>query len=75
MQVLCWKLSHRLYTLFLKISKYHYFSLFQIKKRAQLPVRVGGCNIGVGEWEIQTTGCEIGYKDILHNMGNRANIL
>ena len=26
-------------------------------------------------WEVQTIGCKRGYKDVLYNMGNRANIL
>ena len=33
---------------------------------------------GVGgqlEGEVQTTGCKIGYRDVLYNMGNIANIL
>ena len=29
----------------------------------------------VGEWEAQTIGCKMGYKDVLYNMGNIANIL
>ena len=35
----------------------------------------GRGNIEVGKWEVQTTGCEIGYKDVLHNTGNIVNIL
>ena len=41
----------------------------------------GGCgwarasNIGVGEQEVETIGCKIGYKDILYNTENTANIL
>ena len=35
----------------------------------------GGEQDGGGEWEVQTIGYEIGYKDVLHNMGNRANLL
>ena len=27
------------------------------------------------EWEVQISGCKIGYKDILYNTGNIANIL
>ena len=34
-----------------------------------------GGNIGVGEWELQPIGCKIGYKDVLYNMRNIANIL
>ena len=33
-----------------------------------------GC-IGVEEWEVQTIGCKMGYKDVLYNMGNITNIL
>ena len=29
---------------------------------------------GVREWEVQTTVCKIGYKDVLHNTGNIAYI-
>ena len=32
-------------------------------------------NLGVGEWEVQTIERKIGYKDILYNIGNIANIL
>ena len=32
-------------------------------------------NTIVEKWEVQTTGCKIGYKDILYNTGNTANIL
>ena len=32
-------------------------------------------NRGMGEWEVQTIGCKIGYKDVLYNTGNRASIL
>ena len=35
---------------------------------------LGMGSIGVGEWEIKAVGCKIGYKDILYNMGNIANI-
>ena len=35
----------------------------------------GRDNIGVGEWEAQTIGCKIGYRDVLYSMGNIANIL
>ena len=31
-------------------------------------------SIGVGEWEVQTIGCKIGYQDVLYNMGNITNI-
>ena len=34
-----------------------------------------GGNIGVEEWEIQTAGCKTGYKEVLNNTGNIANIL
>ena len=37
--------------------------------------RRGRGNIRVGEWEVQTTGCKIGYKDVLYNMGNIASKL
>ena len=30
-------------------------------------MREGRANIGVREWEIQTTGGKIGCKDVLHN--------
>ena len=30
---------------------------------------------GGGEWEVQTSGCNIGYKDILYNTGNITNTL
>ena len=32
-------------------------------------------NIGVGECEVQSTVCKIGYRDGLYNMVNQANIL
>ena len=32
-------------------------------------------NIRVGEWELQTIGCKLGYKVVLYNMGNIARIL
>ena len=35
----------------------------------------GKGNIGMGERDVQTTGCKIGYKDVLYNTGNIANIL
>ena len=35
----------------------------------------GRGNTGVKEWEVQTFGCKIGYKDALYSMGNTANIL
>ena len=35
----------------------------------------GKGNIRGGEGEVQTIGCEIGYKDVLYNTGKRANIL
>lgn len=34
----------------------------------------GGGSIGVEDWRVQTIGF-VGYKDILHNAGNTANIL
>ena len=34
----------------------------------------GRGNIGVEEWEVQTTKYKISYKDILNNTGNIANI-
>ena len=36
---------------------------------------VGRGNLGVGEWEVQTLGCKIGYKDVLYSTENIANIL
>ena len=27
------------------------------------------------EWEVQTTGCEVDYKDVFYNKRNIANIL
>ena len=30
---------------------------------------------GVREWKLQTFRCEIGYKDVIYNMGNIGNIL
>ena len=36
---------------------------------------LGGSNIGVEEWDVQTIGCKIGYKDVLYNTGNIAYIL
>ena len=35
----------------------------------------GRGNKWVGEWEVQTFGCKIGYKDILYNTGDIGNIL
>ena len=35
----------------------------------------GRGTIGAGEWEVQTIGCKVGYRDVLYNMGNTANIL
>ena len=35
----------------------------------------GRGSIGVGEWEVQTIGCKTGYKDVLYNTSNIANIL
>ena len=32
-------------------------------------------NTRVGEWEVQTIGCKTGYREVLHNMRNIANIL
>ena len=32
-------------------------------------------NIGVEKWEVQTTGCKIGYMNVLYNLGNIVNIL
>ena len=34
----------------------------------------GEGNIGVREWEVKTTGGKIGYKDVLYNTRNIANI-
>ena len=31
--------------------------------------------LGGGEWEVQTSGCKIGYKDISYNTGNITNTL
>ena len=31
--------------------------------------------LGVGQWKVQTTGYEAGYKNLLYNTGNTANIL
>ena len=36
--------------------------------------RKGRGNISVGEWEVQTIGCKIGYRDILYNTGKISNI-
>ena len=35
----------------------------------------GRDNIRLGEWEVETTGCKIGYKDVLYNTGDKTNIL
>ena len=35
----------------------------------------GRDNIRLGEWEVQTTGFKIGYKDVLYNTGDKTNIL
>ena len=37
--------------------------------------RRGRGTLGVGEWEVQTIGCKIGYKDVFYDTGNIANIL
>ena len=34
-----------------------------------------GCNPGSGHCEVQTIVCTVGYKDILYNTGNTANVL
>ena len=34
----------------------------------------GGSSIGVGEWEVQTIGCDR-LKDVWYNTGNIANIV
>ena len=31
--------------------------------------------MGMGDWEVQTIGGKIDYKNVLHNMGNTVNIL
>ena len=31
--------------------------------------------LGVEEWDVQTTGCKTGYKDVLYNVKNTVNIL
>ena len=31
--------------------------------------------IGLGKWEVQTSGCKMGNKDVLYNIGNTANVL
>ena len=36
---------------------------------------MGRGNIAVGKWEVQTIACKIGYKDVLYNVRNIANIL
>ena len=35
----------------------------------------GRSSVRMGECEVQTIGYEIGYKDVLYNVGNIANIL
>ena len=35
---------------------------------------VGGGNIEVEGWKVQTIGCTINYNDVLYIMGNIANI-
>jgi len=36
---------------------------------------VGRNNITMGDWKIKTLGYKMGYKTIVYNMGNIANIL
>ena len=35
----------------------------------------GRGKIRLGEWKVQTTGCKVGYKDVLYNTGDKTNIL
>ena len=35
----------------------------------------GEGNAEMGEWEVQSTGCKIGCRDVLYNTGKIANTL
>ena len=48
--------------------------LTDIKKVVTSGERGGGGNMGGREWEVQTIGCKISYKDTLCNMQNIASI-
>ena len=48
--------------------------LTDIKKLVTRGERGWRGNMGVREWEVQTIGCNLGYKDTLCNMQNIASI-
>ena len=40
-----------------------------------LPVGRGRGNIEMREWEVKTIRYTVGFKDVLYNMGNIANVV
>ena len=49
--------------------------LTDVEKKLAVTSEEEGQYRGGGGWKVQTTGCKMGYKDVLYNTGNIANIL